>query len=86
MNQKLLLTLCLAAFVFASASGCSFFRKSKKPKENPNIAAEVEAGFRDRWIERRVAELGAQGVDPQAAQAQAVAEFNHRYPYLRGDK
>ncbi|HYD83474.1 MAG TPA: hypothetical protein VEA63_05465, partial [Opitutus sp.] len=77
------LLLCLCAVVLASAPGCNVFRKSKKPKANPNIAAEVETNFRERWMERRVAELTAQGTDPAAAREQAAIDFREKFPHLK---
>lgn len=67
----------------AAASGCLFHRKSAKPKENPHIATEVEQDFKQRWMEKRVAELTTQGVAADAAQQQAAKEFAERYEYLR---
>jgi hypothetical protein len=83
MNLKSSLLLCLCAAVLASAPGCNLFRKSKKPKANPNIAVEVETGFRERWVERRVAELTAQGVDPATAREQADVDFREKFPHLK---
>lgn len=83
MKLKSSLLFCLAAaFVVSSTSGCNLFRKSKKPKENPAIASEVEAEFRARWMDRRVAELVTAGADASTAQSQADTEFRERYPYL----
>ena len=74
---------CLAALVLLSASGCHLFHKSKKPKESTAIASEVETNFRNRWIDRRVAELTAAGTDATAAHQQAAREFQQRYPYVQ---
>lgn len=83
MNLKSTLLLLLSALVLASAPGCNFFRKSKKPKPNPNIAADVETGFQERWMERRVGELTAGGADAVSAREQAAAEFRQTFPHLR---
>lgn len=83
MNLKSTLLLLLSALVLASAPGCNFFRKSKKPKPNPNIAADVETGFQERWMERRVGELTAGGMDAPTAREQAAAEFRQTFPHLR---
>lgn len=75
----LALTVLAAAF-----SGCALARKKEaKPKETSAIASEVEAGFRQRWLDKRVAELAAQGVAPAAARAQAAGEFTERYPFTQ---
>lgn len=85
MKLKSSLVLGLAAFVLVGGSGCHFFRKSKKPKD-PAIAADVETNFRQRWVERRTAELTAQGTEALAARQQAEAEFHEKFPYLKEGK
>jgi len=81
--MKHLFLACLAAFVLLSSPGCHWFRKSNKPKENPAIASEVETDFRNRWIDRRIAEITAGGTDAVTARTQAEREFQQRYPYVR---
>ena len=83
MNLKSTLLLLVSAVVLASAPGCNFFRKSKKPKPNPHIAVQVETEFKDRWMDRRLGELTAGGVDATTAREQAEAEFRRTYPHLR---
>ncbi len=82
MTKPSLLLVLLTAVVTLT-SGCSLFRKSDKPKENPAIAGDVEATFRRRWVERRVGELAAQGTAAEAARAQAEKEFSERYGFGR---
>jgi hypothetical protein len=84
--MKHLLLACLAAMVLLSAPGCHWLRKSKKPKESPAIATDVEADFRQRWVDHRVAELIASGTDSTTANEQAAREFQERYPYIREPK
>jgi hypothetical protein len=84
--MKHLFLACIAAFVLLSSPGCHWFRKSKKPKESPAIASDVEANFRQRWVDHRVAELTAAGTDATAAQQQAEREFREHYPYVREPK
>jgi len=86
MKLKPSIVLALAALVLCSAGGCNLFRKSKKPKDNPAIAADVEAQFRQRWIDKRVAELTGQGKDATAARRQAEDEFREHYSYLKDEK
>jgi hypothetical protein len=83
MKLKLLLLFCQATLVLSLSAGCSFSHKNKKPKENPAIASEVEAEFRQRWLDRRVTELVGKGTDASTAKAQAEAEFHERYPYVK---
>ena len=71
--------LLLAAV--ALAGGCSTAKKTSAPKENPSIAGQTEDSLRQRWIDRRVAELVAQGIAPEAARGQAAQEFREKYPY-----
>lgn len=76
-----LLILLSLAFLFG---GCLFHRKKvEKPKDNPEIATEVEQTFRQRWIAKRMGELQAAGVtDPRQARQQAADEFKAKYEYL----
>ena len=71
----------------ALASGCSLFpSKSKKagPKELPP-AAEIEAEFRDRWIDRRAHDLLVAGnaKTEQEARTMAASEFAKQFPFIR---
>jgi hypothetical protein len=61
-------------------------KRSKEPKENPAIAASVEAEFKQRWVTHRISELTATGVDAATAQQQAENEFRDRYVYLKEPK
>jgi hypothetical protein len=78
--------LFLLALLMLAFSGCNLLRKNKKPKDNPAIASDVEATFRQRWVDRRVPELTATGIDPAAARSQAETEFRERYPYVKEPK
>jgi hypothetical protein len=78
---KRLLPTCLAALI-GLTSGCIFTKKSTKPKESSALAAEVEDSFRQRWLDKRVSELAAQGVAADAARTQAANEFRERYSYM----
>ena len=54
-----------------------------RPKANPNIAAEVEDAFKQRWIAKRMSELQASGQnDPRQARIQATEEFRKKYEYI----
>ncbi len=79
MKRSLLLSLAL--LIAFCASGCNFWNKKPKPKPEPAIAADVEEGFKQRWVERRMAELTAKGVNTEVARQQADAEFRERYGY-----
>jgi hypothetical protein len=86
MKLKPSLLVYLALVMACSSTGCNIFRKNKKPKENPAIASEVEAEFRQRWVDHRVAELVGAGGDATAARTQAETEFRARYPYIKDQK
>ena len=86
MKLKSSFLIFVLTLLVAFTAGCNLFRKNKKPKENPNIAAQVEADFRERWVDRRVEELGGTGIDSAAARTQALSEFEERYPYIRPPK
>ena len=72
----------LTAALTVTGTACHSL-KTKAPKDNPNVAIEVEAGFKQRWIDKRVAELTAAGTDATAAHAQAEKDFRAAYGYLR---
>jgi hypothetical protein len=84
MTKPLLLT-CLA-FVLTFSSGCLFSRKSGKPKESSAIAGEVEESLKKRWMDKRVAELTAQGTAAEAARTQAAQEFGEKYAFTSAAK
>lgn len=84
--MKRLLPICLTLSCASLFTGCLFFRKSAKPKEDPAIAANVEATFKQRWVDKRTGELKAAGLAPAAAQAQAEAEFSERYNFTSAAK
>jgi hypothetical protein len=67
-------------------TSCSHFKKSQKPKENPAIAADTDENFRQRFVDKRAAELVAQGVSADAARTQAAEEFKARYGYTSAAK
>ena len=78
MKQRALL-LIFAALTLTT--GCSLFKKSQKPKEVQNLAADTDENFRQRFVDKRAAELVAQGLAENAARAQAQEEFKVRYSY-----
>lgn len=63
------------------SAGCVFSKKSAAPKANAAPAAETEQELRQRFVEKRTAELVAAGQNADAARAQALAEFRERYGY-----
>jgi hypothetical protein len=73
--------------IFATAllvnSGCHIFgkKKPKPPAESKTAAADVEKEFMQRWIDKRSSDLAAQGLAPDAAKAQATAEFKEKFNY-----
>jgi outer membrane murein-binding lipoprotein Lpp len=83
--NKLLLIAALAS-VTPLVTGCSLFSKKARAKESSAIAGEVEATFRQRWIDQRVGQLAAQGVAADAARAQAGREFDERYQFGLKDR
>lgn len=80
MTKRLFPTLL--AFSALLCSGCGLFsKKDAKPKESSAIAADVEETFHRRWMDKRVSELTAQGIEANAARAQAENEFRERYGF-----
>ena len=76
MIKPFLLFCALLAAVLSA--GCLHFKKNATPKDT-TITGEVEAPFRQRWIDRRAAELVAQGKSADTAHAQAADEFNEKF-------
>ena len=79
MKRLLPAALCLLLL-----NGCLFWNKKpsgpRVEKESPAVATTVEKDFKFRWVEKRSADLVAQGVAADAAQAQAVSEFDAKFP------
>ena len=83
MSKRFLPLATLSAIVLLT--GCSHlpfigkrFKNSPppKPKESPYIATDAQKEFQQRWMTKRVNDLLSQGLAPEAARAQAEAEFN----------
>ncbi len=82
--MKRLVPIALAAAVLANSS-CHMFSSKKNPaapKESQTVASDVEKDFMRRWVDKRSAELVAQGSSPTAAHDQAVSEFKATYTYV----
>ena len=74
--------LCGLMLALTLSSGCTFFTKKKtSAKESSAISSEVEESFRTRWVDKRVAELVAQGSAAAAARTQAESEFRERFGF-----
>lgn len=58
----------------------------KKNRESSTPAAELEEGFKERWVTKRVGELLQAGTATDGLQARKIAlqEFKERYEYVRG--
>ncbi|MGH7946878.1 MAG: hypothetical protein ACREH8_03525 [Opitutaceae bacterium] len=76
-------SFCLSVTILCCSSGCLFSKKNKRPKENAAISADVEESFRRRWVEKRSAELVAQGTAVDDARTRAESEFRERYGFTR---
>jgi len=77
--------LIAAVLVISSATlstGC-FSSSKKKRAEEKSIPLAVEQSLKDRWVEKRSAELAQQGLNPYAAQRQAESEFAKKYSYTQ---
>ena len=82
MKASLAILTVLLALSLVS-SGC---RGSKRNPVSQTPAAELEEGFKERWVTRRVGELLQSGAASDGIQARRLAllEFSERYEYLRG--
>jgi hypothetical protein len=78
---KRLLPSLLALSALAFCGGCLFPKNFSKQKKEKHVSADMEKEFQQRWMEKRVGDLTAQGLAPGAAQAQAAAEYQAKYSY-----
>ena len=84
MTKPLLIVALVSAL--ALSSGCFFSKKGSKPKESNAIASETEETYRKRWVDKRAAELTAQGVAADTARTQADNEFTAKYGFNSSKK
>lgn len=92
MMKRLLLALVSSTLLLSA--GCSMFsKKNKEPSDRPVVekeskspAADNEEVLRRRWVDKRAAELAAQGTEATAARAQAEREFSERYGFNQKKK
>jgi len=80
---KRLFLYALALSVLALSGGCLFPKNFSKDKKDPHVSADMEKEFQQRWLEKRVGDLTAQGMTPDAARTQALAEYKAKYSYTR---
>lgn len=79
--KRCLFFLLLSFATFNAA--CSHHRT----KVDPNIAADTEEAFKQRWIAKRMGELQANGVaDPREARRQATEDFRKNYEYINSSR
>ena len=78
-NMKSRFFFILLALVVVSG-GC--FNRPKQ--RTPEIAADVEESFKQKWIAKRMGELQASGVtDAREARRQATDEFRKKFEYIK---
>jgi hypothetical protein len=80
---KRLFPYFVAVSVLAVCGGCLFPKNFSKAKKDKHVSAEMETEFQQRWLEKRVGDLTSQGMAPDAAHAQALAEYKAKYSYTR---
>ena len=79
MSTRILLATLTLVLAFGT-SACRSRHASKEAIGNAP-AAEMEASFKQRWIDKRVAELSATGVAAPDALIQASKEFDERFNF-----
>ena len=84
MTDTKRITILLLAGSTLLVAGC--FSWGKKAKQDPHITVQVEDAFKQRWIEHRGSELMKQGVAPDVARSQAIAEFRQKYEFTTAAK
>jgi hypothetical protein len=80
---KRLLPSVVALSVLALGGGCLFPKNFSKAKKDKHVSADMEKEFKQRWMEKRVGDLTAQGMSPDKATAQALAEYDAKYSFTR---
>jgi hypothetical protein len=83
---KRLFPSAVALSVLCLSAGCLFPKNFSKSKKDPHVSADMEKEFQQRWMEKRVGDLTAQGMSPDAARAQAASEYASKYSYTRPAK
>jgi 1,2-phenylacetyl-CoA epoxidase catalytic subunit len=78
--------LAIAALTLTLSTGCTSSKKSGRAKETSAIAQETEATFRQRWTDKRSAELTSQGTTAGLARAQAETEFRQKFGFNENNK
>ncbi|MSU72971.1 MAG: hypothetical protein EXS43_11625 [Opitutus sp.] len=74
-------SLLLTCLVLAVSPGCALMKKGPKLKDSSAISTEVAENFHKRWVDKRSADLVAQGTVAEAARTQAEADFRERYDF-----
>lgn len=69
--------VCLV-ILLSFSSGCAGFRKKAEQK---SVTTVVEENFKQRWVEKRSAELAGQGMAQDEASRQALVEFRNKYEF-----
>jgi len=82
-QSRLLFASLIVVSAAALSSGCFSSAKKKRRAEEKSIPVAVEQALKDRWMEKRSAELVQQGLAPYAAQRQAESEFAKKYSYTQ---
>jgi hypothetical protein len=82
MTKRILLSLLAVSFVLAGTA-C---RSHKKDSITNKPAAEMEASFKQRWVDKRVNELVASGIAADAAREKANREFNAQFEFILNGK
>ena len=78
--MKRLLPAALCLLIICLAASLQDKPKTRPADESPAVATSVEKDFKVRWVEKRSSDLIGQGVSADAAHAQAVSEFDSKFP------
>jgi hypothetical protein len=87
MKRPFAVLLAACVLVWAGCALSPFSNKKPKPKrdpkQGPHVSLDVELEFRQRWVDKRASDLIAQGMLPDSARDQALAEFKVKYAYTK---
>lgn len=77
-----ILIVSLALVLGFGTTACRSSKKKDKFANKP--AAEMEANFKQRWVDKRTTDLVTKGVPAADARTQASEEFDKQFPYTGG--
>lgn len=79
MTKRIFISLLALSFAL-TGTAC---RSHKKDGISDKPATEMEASFKQRWLEKRVNDLVATGIAADVAREQANRDFKAQFEFIR---